>query len=63
MAGTDPRTRLLVDTASRAVLAAATSPKQDIQMERLKATFSPDELACFLAGGKDKLQRRWSRAE
>jgi acyl-CoA oxidase len=54
----DPRARELVAQASKMVLAVASDPKEDARLERAKASFDADELAAFMAGGQDKLDRR-----
>ena len=58
MSAPDSRTRDLVAQASKLILDVASDPKEDARLERSKATFDVNELAAFLAGGQEVLDRR-----
>jgi acyl-CoA oxidase len=53
----DDRTKKLVEQSSAVILATHVEPKDDMAAERLRASFNSQELASFLHGGSDKLQR------
>ncbi|KAL4854889.1 Peroxisomal acyl-coenzyme A oxidase 1 [Chlorella vulgaris] len=54
----DPSTAQLLEAPCRTVMRGSTSPMEDAAAERRKATFDSEELAAFLAEGKDNLLRR-----
>ena len=58
MPAPDARTKELVAQASQLILQVASDPKEDARLERAKASFNVDELAAYMAGGKDALERR-----
>lgn len=55
---TEGYTRELIQRSSKVILEAATDPRDDAMAERARASFNPDEIAAFLAGGIDKIHRR-----
>ncbi|KAL6761791.1 acyl-CoA dehydrogenase/oxidase C-terminal [Haematococcus lacustris] len=54
----DARTRDLQSYSTARILAASVSPKDDITMERQRASFDIQQLTEAMAGGKATLQRR-----
>lgn len=59
----DSRTLALQEQSSKLILGAHSSPIEDIKAERQRATLNSLELAAFLHGGREKLERRQLFAE
>lgn len=57
MRDVDERTRQLVATSSRVVLATHVEPVEDMRAERARSALDSRQLAEYLNGGKEKLQR------
>lgn len=55
----DRRTAQLVAEAARLVESSSSNPVQDAANERARATFDASELAAFMNGGTERIQRRW----
>ena len=53
----DERTRQLVAASSRVVLATHVEPTEDMRAERTRSALDSRQLAEYLNGGKEKLQR------
>ena len=53
----DERTRQLAATSSRVVLATHVEPTEDMRAERARSSLDSRQLAEYLNGGKEKLQR------
>ena len=53
----DQRTRELVHAATVDIVAASADPRRDMREERARASFSSDNLAAFMNGGKVRLLR------
>ncbi len=53
----DERTRQLVATSSHVVLATHVEPADDMRAERARSALDTRQLAEYLNGGKEKLQR------
>lgn len=51
------RARALAEASSRVVLQASADPREDIAAERKRARFDSEEVAEYLNGGKERLQR------
>lgn len=56
----DNRTKSLVERSSNVVLATHVEPKDDMIIERNRASFDTKGLAEYLNGGKEKLQRLYA---
>jgi len=54
----DARTKQLADASSEPILAVNVHPTEDMREERSKSSFDSDEVAVYLNGGRDKLQRK-----
>ena len=54
---TSDNVRQLVQQSSNVILATHIEPKDDMVAERARATFSSAELAEYLNGGREKLQK------
>lgn len=53
----DEETRILVQQSSDVVLATHVEPKDDMILERTRASFDTQGLADYLNGGKEKRER------
>lgn len=56
----DERTKRLVDTSSRVILATHLEPSDDIKQERSKTSFDVQGLARYLNGGQAVLDTRYA---
>lgn len=54
------RARSLAAQSAKVVMGAFVDPRDDMVRERKRASFSSDELAAYLNGGSDVLQKRYA---
>jgi len=54
----DAHTRALVEPSSDVIAASTSDPKEDLRLERARASFNSRELEVLLAGGKDNYKLR-----